>query len=288
MTMYLVTGALGNVGSHVVQELLDRDVGVRTADIAPEALKARFGGTQQVHLDLNDSSTFSPALEGVSKVFLVRPPAISRVGPTLNRLIDHAAQAGVEAIVFSSVAGADTNTIIPHHRVETHLKESRLAWTILRPGFFAQNIESAYRQDIVEDDRIYVPAADGKVAFIDARDIAAVAALALTDPSHEMKEYHLTGPQAVTFHRVAEILSGQLDRDISYEPASVAGYFTHLLGQGLGVPHALIQTILHAGLRRGDAEPVTNTVTELLGRPPTSLEQYVDDSVHVWRTAKDG
>lgn len=103
-----------------------------------------------------------------------------------------------------------------------------------------------------------------------------------------MREYHLTGPEAVTFHRVAEILSGQLDRNISYEPASVAGYFTHLLGQGLGVPHALVQTILHTGLRREDAEPVTDTVAELLGRPPISLEQYVEDRSEIWHSAEVG
>ena len=283
MTTYLVTGALGNVGSHLVERLLAQDVDVRTADRAPDALRSRFGHrTEPVRLDFNDDTTFSRALEGVTRVFLIRPPAISRVGTTLNRFVDHASRAGVEAIVFSSVAGAEINKIVPHHRVETHLRGSGIAWTMLRPGFFAQNLKTAYRRDIIEDDRIYVPAGEGQVAFIDARDIAAVAALTLTDSSHERKAYHLTGPEAVTFHRVAEILSAALGRPISYEAATIPGYFAHLKRQGLATSHALVQTILHAGLRRGDAEPVTDTVEVLLGRPPISLERYVADHADLW------
>ena len=285
LSRYLVTGALGNVGSHVAETLLDWGMEVRVADIAPDVLATRFGDrAEPVHLNFNDATTFDPALEDVSRVFLIRPPAISRVGPTLNRFIDHATSADVETVVFSSVAGADTNRIVPHHRVEKHLQASGLAWTMLRPGFFAQNIETAYRRDIIEDDRIYVPAGNGKVAFIDVRDIAAAAALALTDTTHNMKGYHLTGPEAFTFDQVAGMLTEALGRPITYQPATIPGYYQHLKRQGLPTPHALVQTILHAGLRRGDAEPVTDAAEVLLARPPTPLKMYVGDNVQKWCT----
>lgn len=283
MADYLVTGALGNVGSRVVEELLARGRSVRAADMSLDALEERFGDrAEPARLDFNDEFTFAEALDGARRVFLIRPPAIARVGSTLNRFIDHAARNRTETVVFSSVAGADTNTIVPHHRVETHLRTSGIPWTFLRPGFFAQNIGSAYRRDIIENGRIYVTAGEGRIAFIDARDIAAVAALALIDPSHQGAAYHLTGPQAVTFHQVASILTNQLGRAIAYQPATIPGYYSHLKRQGLITPHALIQTILHAGLRRGDAEPVTNTVETLLGRPPIPLQTYVADHLHLW------
>ena len=249
----------------------------------PTALAARFGRRANARrLDFWDADSFPAVLEGVSSVFLIRPPAISRVKPTLNAFIDAAAESGVEHIVFSSVAGADTNRVVPHHRVEQHLLGSEVQWTMLRPGFFAQNIGGPYRRDIVEDNRIYLPAGDGLVAFIDARDIGAVAALALTDPVHLGGEYHLTGPEAVTMNEVAGLLTDVLGRAIRYEPASILGYRRHVRRQGLPRMPALVQTLLHVGLRRGDAEPVTEDVTSLLGRPPRSLREYIEDNRDLW------
>lgn len=97
-----------------------------------------------------------------------------------------------------------------------------------------------------------------------------------------MRSYHLTGPEAVTFGEVAATLTKVLDRHITYRPASVLGYLTSIRRQGLVLPQALVQTILHTGLRSGDAEEVTNTIETLLGRPPRSVDQYIRDHVRLW------
>ena len=283
MGQIVVTGALGNVGSAVVASLLERGAeDVLVADIDREALADRFPGIEAIALDYTDPSTFGPVVADAQRLFLIRPPAISRVGNTINPFLDAAEGAGVEHVVFSSVAGAESNRIVPHHRIENHLIDSGMAWTMLRPGFFAQNIATAYRQDINEGDRIHVPAGDGRVAFIDARDIADVAAVCLTEDGHTGAGYHLTGPRAVTFDELAALLSTKLGRTIVYEPASILGYFRHLRRQGLVLPQAVVQTLLHAGLRRGDAKPVTRTVEELLGRPARGLDTYVDDNIGLW------
>ena len=284
LDLVVVTGALGNVGAGVVAALAGRDVDVRVADINETALAERFPDCDRVVLDFTDPSTFDAVVAGAQRLFLIRPPAISRVSNTINPIIDAAQDHGVQHVVFSSVAGAESNRIVPHHRIEAHLIASSMAWTMLRPGFFDQNIATAYRQDIVEDDRIYVPAGNGFVAFIDARDIGEVAAVCLTEDGHEMQGYHLTGPQAVAFDQVAALLSDQLGRTITYQPASIFGYFRHLRGQGLVLPHAVVQTILHTGLRKGDAEAVTSTVPDLLGRPARSLSEYVADYRDRWES----
>jgi uncharacterized protein YbjT (DUF2867 family) len=285
----LVTGALGNVGTPVVRALLERGLSVRAADIALQPMRDRFGAAvEAVHLDLTDPSTFEPALEGVDRLFLIRPPAISRVGPTLNAFVDVAARQGVEHVVFSSVAGAESSRIVPHHRVETHLQASGLGWTMLRPGFFAQNIGSAYRRDIIEDDRVYVPAGSGLVAFIDTRDLGEAAAIVLSEDGHTGKAYHLTGPEAISFDQLGGILSEVLGRTIRYQPAGILGYVRHLRRQGLVMPQAVVQTILHAGLRRGDAEAVTDELPGLLGRPARSVREYVTDHAELWSLPAEG
>lgn len=282
----LVTGSTGNVGREVVRALLAKKVAVRAAGSAVDRVVALFGSAvEAVALDFRNPETFAPAAAGCDAVFLLRPPPISDVKATLNAFIDSAAAQGMRQVVFLSVAGAENNTLIPHRGVEDHLQKAQVGWTLLRPGFFADNLGDAYRPDIVEDDRIYVPAGAGKVAFIDARDIAAVAVEALLAPQvHRGKAYWLTGPEAVSFDEAARLLSQELQRAVRYQAASIPGYGWHLkVHRGLPAAQVAVQLVLHVGLRSGGAEPVSPHVQELLGRPPLALGDYVRDRVALWR-----
>ncbi len=278
----LVVGANGNVGGATVQALRHRGIPVR-AGVTNLSRTAAERGVEVVELDVFRPETFGRAVAGIGGLFLLRPPPVSRVGPTLNALADAAVAAGVDHIVFSSVAGADTNRVVPHHRVETHLREHAPSWTILRPGFFAQNLADAYRRDIVEDDRLYLPAGAGRVAFIDTRDIGEVAAVVFADPgTHRARGYTLTGPDAVTFGDVAAVVTSAVHRHIRYEPATILGYANHLRRQQLPLAQIAVQTVLHTGLRRGDAERVSPALHHLLGRPGRSIRDYVDDHAAIW------
>lgn len=282
----VVTGAGGNVGGAVVRSLVAAGIRPRAVGRDPAALARRYSGVECVPLDLTDPATFAPALARAAGLFLIRPPAIARVGPTLNALLDAAVAQGVGHVVFASVAGADTNRVVPHHRVEAHLQASGLSWTILRPGFFAQNLGDAYRADITRDWRIYLPAGDGRAAFLDVRDIGDVVARVFADPAaHAGNAYTLTGTVALSFAEVADILTDELGEQVSYEPATVAGYLRHLDHQNLALAQRLVQTILHTGLRSGQAEAVDPTLEVLLGHPPRTLAEYVHDHRHLWEPA---
>lgn len=282
----LVTGATGNVGRAVVAALCRERIGVRAGVRDPAgATHALPGDVEVVHLDFDQPPTFRPALSGARGLLLVRPPAIARVGPTLHALIDAAGDAGVNHAVFVSVAGAGTNRIVPHHRVERHLRASTLAWTIVRPGFFAQNLGDAYREDVRDDDRLFVPAADGAVAFVDVRDVGDLAATVFREPSrHAGAAYTVTGPRAVTFAQLAQVLTVALDRPIRYEPATTVGYVRHLRSRGLPAARIAVQLLLHLGLRRGGAAVVDPTLPRLLGRPARTIETYVGDHRALWRS----
>jgi uncharacterized protein YbjT (DUF2867 family) len=185
--------------------------------------------------------------------------------------------------VFLSVAGAGKNRVVPHRKVEDHLRGLGDHYTNLRPGFFAQNLQSAYLRDIVDDGRIYVPAGHAPVNWIDVRDVADVAALVLSDPApHRGQSYTLAGPGAVPWSAVTAALSAALRRPIRYEPASVLGYLRHLSRRGLPRGAQLVQTALHVLLRVGQGATEDPALEQLLGRPGRSIQEYVADHVSVW------
>lgn len=279
MTTVLVTGASGNVGREVVKACTARGLNVR------EASSRTSDSPQNVHLDFHDRSTWGAALEGVERLFLMRPPAIADVENNLNPFVDAAYAAGVDHIVFLSVAGAGENSFVPHRKVEDHLKRCGDHFTNLRPGFFAQNLQSAYLEDIREDDRIYVPAGRQHVNWIDVRDVADVAALVLDAPAdHRGKDYTLAGPGPVSWQTVTTSLSANLGRTIEYVPASVLGYVWHLRRRrGLVWGAVVVQTILHFLLRFKQGATEDPTVEELLGRKGRSIETYIADHASTWK-----
>ncbi|MBL9038975.1 MAG: NmrA family NAD(P)-binding protein [Archangium sp.] len=283
MARVLVTGATGNVGREVVRVCSARGLTVRAAVREPSA--AHAAAAETVNLDFLDRSTWAPALTGCDFVFLLRPPPLGDMKNTLCPFIEAAEGAGVRHIVFLSVEGADRMEWVPHRKVERHLLASSLSWTVLRPGFFAQNLQDAYRRDIVDDGRIYVPAAGARVAFVDSADLAEVTARVFEHPdSHRGQALTLTGSKAVSFDEVAHLLSAELGRPIRYQAASIFGYGWHLrTKRRLPLMQIIVQTVLHVGLRRGGAEQVDPTLERVLGRPARRTEQYIHDAAPLWR-----
>lgn len=270
-----ITGATGNVGQAVIAALRARDVAVRPLVRAPVGDAVAF--------DFLRPETFRAAVAGAAGLFLLRPPPISDVGPTLNRLVDVALAAGVSRVVFLSVIGADTRSYIPHAKVEKHLIGTAAAWTCLRAGFFAQNLGDAYRADIREHDELFVPAGNGRAAFVDVRDLGEVAARAFTEAGHAGQAYCLTGPEALSFTQVAEQLSVALGRTIRYTRPGVLRYMSRLRRRGLPFAQRLVQAALHVGLRFGQGEGLDPTLARLLGRAPRTLASYIHEHVALWR-----
>lgn len=285
MARVLVTAGLGNVGREVVRECALHGMTVRVADREMAKAAKRFPQAEAVALDFFDPATWEAALKGCQFVFLLRPPPVGDMRKTLIPFIDLAYSMGVEHLVFLSVAGAEKMNWVPHRKVELHLETTGKKWTVLRPGFFAQNLQDAYRLDITERGRIYVPAAKGKVAFIDVADVGAVAAQVFMDPARFAGQaLLLTGPAAVTFDEVAGSLTRVLGKPVRYEAASVFGYAWHLWRtRRLPWMQIMIQTILHVGLRKGDAEQVDPTLERVLARAPHTVDEYVTRAADVWR-----
>jgi uncharacterized protein YbjT (DUF2867 family) len=280
----LVTGAAGNVGREVVRAVVARGGPVRAADLSVDSVRAMHGdAVDPVMLDYDAPETFATAVQGCDRVFLVRPPAIACMESTLLPFIDVALANGVKHIVFLSCAGAATNKLVPHHAVEKHLSERGVSHTLLRPGFFSQNLGGAYRADIAEEGRLFLPAGRGRVAFVDIRDVAELAAIVFEEPlAHQNAAYNCTGPEAFSFEETARLMTDVIRRPIRYESASIAGYVRHLHLRGLPLAQIAVQTVLHVGLRFGQSEKIDPTLERLLGRRPRTLATYVRESAQLW------
>jgi uncharacterized protein YbjT (DUF2867 family) len=284
----LVTGASGNVGAPLVRELVQRGLTVRAAvrdvdDVpAPNDASDETGAVTRVEFDFTDPSTYDAALEGADRLFLVRPPAISDVKAHINPFVDAAVAAGVEHVVVLSLLGAERNPVVPHRGMEQHVLEVGVDYTLLRPSFFMQNLSTTHREDIKEHGEIFVPAGRGATSFIDARDIAAVAAEALTDPAHRNHAYPITGAEALTYEEVAAVFTDVLDRPITYPNPGLWAFAQRMREHGHPAGFIAVMTGIYTTCRLGLADTVTPDAERILGRPPTSLRTFVEDYRDVW------
>jgi uncharacterized protein YbjT (DUF2867 family) len=277
----LVTGATGTVGREVVRLLRAHGDPVRAAVTAPETARTERGAGVEV-VRFERPETYAPALAGVRALFLMRPPAMVDARQGINPFSDAAVAAGVERVVFLSLLGADRNPLVPHAAIERHLRRTGAGWTFLRPSYFMQNLSGVHRDDIRRRNEIVVPAGRGRTSFIDVRDIAAVAVRTRTEPGHTGQAYPLTGGEALTYFQVARILSLALGRRIRYTRPSLAGYVRHMLRDGHPLGFALVTAAIYTVARLGLAATVTDDVRRLLGRPPTTMQQFVRDERDCW------
>ena len=283
----LVTGATGNVGAAALRLLVGAGRAVRAGlHRLPAGPPGRdgsaAGGAEHVRLDFRDASTFGPALRGIRRVLLVRPPAIADVEATLVPFIAAAEHAGVEHVVFLSLQGAGRNPVVPNRKVERALKGSDLAWTLLRPSFFMQNLSGTHRAEIRDRGELYVPAGRGRTAFVDARDVAAVAFRALAESGHEGRAYTLTGPAALSYAEVAQVLSDVLGRPVRYADPSLPAFWRRRRESGDPAAFVAVMAALYTVCRLGLAAGVTGELEGLLGRPATPLRAFAEDHRAVW------
>lgn len=280
----LVTGALGNVGAEIVKRLQAAGSSLRAADLSAETIRERFGASvEAVAFDFSNKETYRAAFEGVEKMFLMRPPQISDVKGLILPALDAAQAAGVRHVVFLSLIGIERVKFVPHYKVEEYLMRSPMTWTFLRASFFMQNLNTTHRQEIREQDEIFVPVGGARTSFIDVRDIAAVAVAALCQPGHENKKYDLTGPEALDYWQAAAILSETLGRTITYRNPSALEFFVSHLRRGTPLPTAMVMTGLYLSTRNGMAESVTDEVERVTGQKPISFRQYARDYQASWQ-----
>lgn len=252
----LVTGATGQIGALLVAELVERGVGVSAMTRRPT------GAPGEVVADLDDPTSLTAALDGVDALFL-NSPSSERAAEQQIRCADLAVAAGVRRLVLLSQLGATADSPVRflrwHAAVEAHVAGLPLEVTVLRPNLFAQAVVSAVHQGVLG-----APIGDARVSVVDVRDIAAAAAVVLTDPGYAGTTHTLTGPESVTHAEVAAALDA---RFVDLPDEQFRGLLTGML------PPWQLDGLLedYAHYRRGEAAEVDPAVPTLLGRPARSL-----------------
>jgi uncharacterized protein YbjT (DUF2867 family) len=273
--MILVTGATGTIGSRVATELRDRGVPFRAA---VHSRPLPIEGVETRALRWEEPATVAAALEGVRSVFFVLSPAFDgrQMAAAARSLVRAAAEAGVERVVKISTYAAEDEGYAHarwHRNVERELEQSGLRWTFLRPNNLMQNIVSDWGESIRRENAFHDSAGDARYAWIDAGDVARVAAQALTEPGHEGRAYELTGPDAMTHADVADTLSRVLGRTIRYVDHGDEEVRQELVAGGLSEELADAWVDVNRYARRVANIPTT-CVRDVTGSAPVSLEEF--------------
>jgi uncharacterized protein YbjT (DUF2867 family) len=280
----LVIGGRSKIGGALIAELLGRGQQVRALARAGEPIGGLPDAAEAITGDLGDEGSLVTAMAGIEKVFLLSSPHPGAIGWHRNA-IDAARRTQVQLMVRSSILGADRESpaefISAHTTCDRYLEESGLPYVIVRPNLFLQNIPESTIPSIDASGTFYVNAGEARISMVDTRDVAAVAAVALTEPGHTGAHYDITGPEALSYTDVATKLTSVMGRRISYVGASDDAVRQALLAAGLTGWFADALVGLYQDYRRsgtgGYAAQVTGIIQRLTGRPARSLDDLAGE-----------
>ena len=286
--MILITGASGSAGSAVLDEVRRRGAQHKAMYRSEEDSKKAPAGTRTVMADFADKESLRKALDGVDALYLVCSP-IPQLVELEGNVIDASREAGVKHLVLNSALGAgDYPKSFPswHRVVEDKLKAAGFGYTIFRPNSFMQNILAFMAPSIRQQGAFYSAMGNARTSYLDLRDIGAAVAKALVTPKdHAGQAYELNGPEAVTQAELAGKISRACGRPVKFVDIPEEAQRNSMLG--LGMPQWQVDALLD--LQRyyigGQGGEVTDILARLLGRPPITLDQFLDEFKDSFRSA---
>lgn len=285
MGRILITGATGNVGKYVAQYAINNQQEITVAGTRIDVLNQMYGYKAKiVYFDFTNHNTFQEAMKDVDRVFIMRPPHLGKP-EDLKPFIDALQKKGdIKLVSFLSLIGVENNPVPPHHKIEKYIEASGIPYCHIRPSFFMQNISGIHAFEIKNFDRIVVPVKRALTSFIDAEDIGEITAKVLSEPEkHQNCGYSITGAEAIDYYEVAQILSEELGRTITYanpKPSFAKKYWIEV--RGIDKEYATVMGMLYMMTRLGTAKKVTTTFDEVMGKKPHNFRQFVKKNLDDW------
>lgn len=277
MSKILVVGASGNIGTELVRQLRSKGHTV-VRSTSKTSLEP-----DQVHLNLQTKAGLENAFVGIDKAFFLSPPGYVNQHEMLIPLIDEARKHSLKKVVLTTAINANAIDSTPFRQAELHLEQSGLTYNIIRPNWFMQNFNSYWLHGILHEAKVALPVGDAKASFIDARDIASVAAVLLDDDVRfKNQDFDLTGATAITHAQAASYISQAADKSIKFEDISAQAMRETLLGAGLPSDYTEFMLMILDYLKQGAAERVTDAVHTITGKAPIAFETYAQDHRQAW------
>jgi uncharacterized protein YbjT (DUF2867 family) len=281
MSSILITGATGNIGIEVIRFLYKTHTtnrivaGVRNLDKAKTLFKD-YPKLEYVYFDFEDSSSFAPALKGINRVFLLRPPHLSAVDKHFKPFIATIKQNNINELVFLSVQGAEKSKVIPHNKIERLVIENQMNYIFLRPSYFMQNLTTTLLEGIKTKREIVLPSGNAKFNWIDIENIGEAGAMLLQQFSaYKNQSVELTGHENESFARVTALINQEVKHPISYRRVNPFRFFTIKKREGMETGMIMVMILLHF-LPRFQKPPRISTVYEqLTGKKPTTLKAFI-------------
>lgn len=278
MAEILVTGGKGKTGRRLVDRLQGAGHSPRVATRSPAV-------PGDVRFDWGDPGSLKDAFAGIRSVYLVAPGGAEDVLAAMQPGIDYALAAGVERFVLLSASSLDEGGPMMG-AVHRYLRQRAPHWVVLRPTWFMQNFsEQQHLPTIRAEQTIYSATGQGRVPFIDAGDIAAVAAVALTDHEISSGEHILTGPRALSYDEVARILSQATGIAIRHQVLTEAQMVERFQAFGLEATYARTLAAMDGAIGHGQEDRTTDAVLRLTGRPPMDFKTFAHANCLLWRPA---
>jgi uncharacterized protein YbjT (DUF2867 family) len=270
----LVLGATGKTGSRVARKLAERGTAVRRA--------ARVGA--DVIFDWNDPATFETALRGVSGVYLLAPVLRVDYAGIVSSFLDEAERAGVRNVTLLSTYGMEhAPAEFALRAVELDLAgRASLSYSILRPAWFMQNFSETFLKPV--NDEIVVPCGTGSEAFVNAEDIASVAAATLGDPKpHAGRAYAPTGPEALTLDGAASLISIAAGRKITYRDTDRNEWVDAMIRAGVPADYGAVLRSLTETIASGRGSHPNGDVLAVTGVAPLRFVDFAANTTPAWR-----
>jgi uncharacterized protein YbjT (DUF2867 family) len=285
--MILITGASGTVGKAVLREVAKAGATHRAMYRSKEEAAKAPAGTETVIADFSDKPSLASALQGVDSVYLVCSP-IPQLVELESNVIDASQSAGVKRIVLNSALGAaGFLKSFPswHRKVEDKLKATKIAHCILRPNSFVQNIVTYYAPTIRTQGAFYGSyGSNVRISYIDVRDLAAVAAKALTSSALDGRTLELNGPEALTCEQVAQKITQRTGVASRYVDIPLEAQRKAMLDQKMPEWQVTALIDLQQYYINGQGGDLDSTLKEILGRAPTTLDQFLTESAAEFRS----
>ncbi|HTR68486.1 MAG TPA: NAD(P)H-binding protein [Terriglobales bacterium] len=282
--MFLITGANGMAGSAVLAEGARSGEKVRAMYRSSSDAARAPAGVETTIADFANPASLAAALRGVTAIYLVCSPIPDLVQLESNA-IDACVAAGVTRVVLNSALGAgDYSKSFPswHRKVEDKLKATRLAWCILRPNSFHQNVLTYYAPTVRAQGAFYASMGNARTSYLDVRDIAVAAVRALRG-GHDGKVYELNGPEALTYPEVAQKISKQSGVAARYVDLPVETLRKAMLDQGMPEWQVTALLDLQAYYTGGQGGVVDRVLEGLLGRPPITMDRFLAENAQALR-----